>query len=447
MAQCHSTSQVFGVGNHVPLTYVVRSGVDDVFQSALDREKHIAVYGSSKQGKTCLRRKTVKEADQLVVSCTSALSREAIYSTILRKAGVQVADLISRERGNAVSTEASVSGEAGHVFLRSKGELSGTAETRWGTSETHRSVPLDFNNCNDVIDELKANGFNRWIVLDDFHYLSRQVQLDIANDLKAFFDESQIRFLIIGVWREPGKLYRLNNDLEDRSVHVDADRWNRAELERVLAVGSELLNVRFSRAVCDKILSAAMHNVGLLQAAAEMVCDRLKITKTQSTTLQVYDQNERCERVSNSCDVPTEVWLFELHHRRFPQYRELLTTIARNSESDSWIWQFLAAALITLPVDELAMGARLDLLLAESRRAQKYSNLSGVFGDISRESFAAVLGRLNATVAAIEGRAPVLEYDDIDERLFVLDGGFFIFRRHQTEHRLLDLIGLRLRTY
>ena len=42
--------------------------------------------------------------------------------------------------------------------------------------------------------------FNRYIVLEDFHYLPTEAQKDFAVALKAFHEASQICFIVVGVW-------------------------------------------------------------------------------------------------------------------------------------------------------------------------------------------------------------------------------------------------------
>lgn len=56
LADHHRLSDVYGISRDLPLNYVPRDGVDGVFVESLTRDKHIVVYGSSKQGKTSLRK-------------------------------------------------------------------------------------------------------------------------------------------------------------------------------------------------------------------------------------------------------------------------------------------------------------------------------------------------------------------------------------------------------
>lgn len=47
---------------------------------------------------------------------------------------------------------------------------------------------------NDIIGGLQEIGFNKLIVLEDFHYLPDETQRDFATDLKAFHEASQLLF-------------------------------------------------------------------------------------------------------------------------------------------------------------------------------------------------------------------------------------------------------------
>lgn len=51
----YKLEDVFGLTTKIPLTYIERTNVDGIFQKSLKGEKHITVFGSSKQGKTCLK--------------------------------------------------------------------------------------------------------------------------------------------------------------------------------------------------------------------------------------------------------------------------------------------------------------------------------------------------------------------------------------------------------
>lgn len=82
MAQAsYDLDDIFGMSRDIPKNYVSRSYVDEELEVNLLRDKHIVIYGSSKQGKTCLRKKCIDENDQIVIQCNN---RWALRKYILR---------------------------------------------------------------------------------------------------------------------------------------------------------------------------------------------------------------------------------------------------------------------------------------------------------------------------------------------------------------------------
>ena len=65
----HKASDVYGIGRDLPLNYV-SDAVDEVLVNSLTRDKHLVIYGSSKQGKTSLRKHCLQESDYIVVHCS-----------------------------------------------------------------------------------------------------------------------------------------------------------------------------------------------------------------------------------------------------------------------------------------------------------------------------------------------------------------------------------------
>jgi len=68
---------VFGISRDIPKNYVVRESVDGALVNALARDKHIVIYGSSKQGKTCLRKYNLRKEEHLVVTASQCDSKDS----------------------------------------------------------------------------------------------------------------------------------------------------------------------------------------------------------------------------------------------------------------------------------------------------------------------------------------------------------------------------------
>ena len=90
------TSDVFGISRDLPLNYVERESADSKLVDNLTREKHLVIFGSSKQGKTSLRKHALAESDCIVVHCSNKWTISDINSAILKKAGFELTQSTSR---------------------------------------------------------------------------------------------------------------------------------------------------------------------------------------------------------------------------------------------------------------------------------------------------------------------------------------------------------------
>ncbi|MEP5913139.1 MAG: hypothetical protein ABJ277_06690, partial [Flavobacteriaceae bacterium] len=84
-----NTIEVYGVSNEEVDSYIERSEVDDLFINGVSQNKHIIVFGSSKQGKTALTNKHLKEDELLRINCVPESRPVDIYKSILRQSRIE----------------------------------------------------------------------------------------------------------------------------------------------------------------------------------------------------------------------------------------------------------------------------------------------------------------------------------------------------------------------
>ena len=86
----YKTSEVFGISRDLPLNYITRYSVDNILVENLTLDKHVVIYGSSKQGKTSLRKHCLQESDYIVIQCSNKWSLSELHAAILKEAGYEV---------------------------------------------------------------------------------------------------------------------------------------------------------------------------------------------------------------------------------------------------------------------------------------------------------------------------------------------------------------------
>ena len=104
-----------------------------------------------------------------------------------------------------------------------------------------------------MIGALDEIGFDRYIILEDFHYLQQEAQKDFAVALKAFHEISTFKFIIVGVWLEKNRLIVQNGDLTGRVIAVNADDWDEDHLSKVIEDGEDFLNIE-----CNSIFKQSL---------------------------------------------------------------------------------------------------------------------------------------------------------------------------------------------
>lgn len=273
--------EVFGVARELPRNYVVRSSVDARLVDALTRDQHIVIYGSSKQGKTCLRKYNLQDNDYIAVTCSNKWNLAQLHSAILKAAGYTLEGTTTR----AVSGETKISARlgGGFSFFGQGVKADAGGETGKGTNTEVTSTPMELDpaDVNDIIDALGVADCRQFIVLEDFHYLSDETQKDFAVALKAFHEDSKYCFIVVGVWKDENRLVQQNGDLVGRVVAIDADRWMLDELLEVVESGAELLNVTFSSEFKDGLLAGCFDSIFIVQESCRKACEGAGIRQTQ----------------------------------------------------------------------------------------------------------------------------------------------------------------------
>jgi hypothetical protein len=172
-------ADVFGIAREIPANYVPRPKVDGTFIESLTRDKHVVVFGSSKQGKTCLRKYNLTDDDHLVVTCSNKWDLAQIHTAILKAAGYSIEQ---SERRTEVGTSKIAARAGAKLKVPGVGELGGELGSdkaiESGKEVTSVALELDPRDVNDIVLALEEIEMPTFVVLEDFHYLSEEAQRD-----------------------------------------------------------------------------------------------------------------------------------------------------------------------------------------------------------------------------------------------------------------------------
>jgi hypothetical protein len=418
-------TDVYGTGRNVPLTYVERTGVDDRFLNDITRDKHIVLHGGSKQGKTCLRKYHLKESDFIVVQCTRETTKPKLYEAILKKAGIPSEVSQSKTVTGGAKLKIRLSAE-GNLLLIAKAGGAATGETNRDTSHVveSRNFEIDPEDANDVVGALKAAGFTKFIIVKDFHYLAEEVQRSMAVDLKVFHENSNLVFIIVGVWLEADRLTVFNGDLSGRISTINLDDWKQEELLEVAKIGQPLLNIIISDEVCLHAVEQCQGNVGLLQEVLYRICEQAGVWETKGEQKEVGTVEAVDQALRNVAD------------QQEPRYKTFLMQFAEGlGHTELEIYKWLLFAVLTARPAEIRGGLRPNIVFQRikvehpKQDSLQQNNISQALEHVGKVQF--------------KHKIQPLILDFSNARLTVVDASFLVFLSTHNREELLELIGIQ----
>jgi hypothetical protein len=417
----YTVDDVYGITREVPMNYTNRDSVDGAFIENLARDKHIVVYGSSKQGKTCLRKNCLKENDYIVVQCSNRWPLEELHANILKRAGFRITQSEKRSSTGRNKLLASLG-----ASLFGFGARAGTETQTENRQEVVQvELELDPGDVNDVIAALKNIHFTRYLVLEDFHYLPIETQKDFAVALKAFHEVSTLTFIIIGVWLEENRLIVYNGDLTGRMAAVNADKWLENELDEVIEKGAGLLNVAFEPTFKTDLIQRSYGSVYTVQEACRQACLESGITRTQTLRTAVGVGKDVSEIVRN------------VVNQQSGRYRSFIEQFSQGfQETRLQMYRWLLHPILCSDSHRLESGfkwSELRKALQEHHPARESLNL----GNLTQ-----ALASVASLQVAKNIKPIILDYDQTNSRLTVVDRGFIIWLGYQDQAELLSLAGL-----
>ncbi|UVS93458.1 hypothetical protein EFP17_28150 [Burkholderia glumae] len=429
MKETCTVDEVFGITRELPLNYVERTAVDDKLKRELSAGHHVVIYGSSKQGKTSLRKHCLDPEQYILVQCSNKSDMGELHANILKRAGFEIVQSTKKSvsgRNKVIANfKASVKAALFGTGAQLEASAGGEQERMRAEERVLATLELDVEDVNDVIAALKSIDFNKRIVLEDFHYLPYEIQRDFSIELKAFHESSDITFIVVGVWLEDNRLIVYNGDLTGRVISVNADRWEVDELRQVISEGASLLNVSFDAKFVDELVALARESVYVVQESCRRACLHAGVKSTAPVLTDV----------GGSLDVSSIVK--DVVDQQSARYDAFLTNFAdgfqdTELEMHKWLLYPLLITDVELLKDGLKYRKIKEILLEKHPREKDLNP-----GNITQSLLSSASLQIKKNIMPI-----IIDYDQSSKTLHVVDKGFLIWLKHQNVDDLLEDIGL-----
>lgn len=418
----YKTDEVYGINREIPLNYIKRDGVDNLLEDSLERSKHIVIFGGSKQGKTCLRKKCIPLEKCIIVQCSNKFNLDDLNANILKQTGYE----LTQSTKKTASGKNKVTLSAGAKIMAMFSANAGMEIENSDSNEVNKApIEIDMGDVNDIILALNQVNFDKYIILEDFHYLRQEVQVEFSFELKAFHENSKYCFVIVGVWSDENRITVYNGDLTSRVISVNADKWSEQQLLDVINRGEELLNVEFSAKVKREIVSSSLDNVYVVQEACLSMCREENITETQN------------EHKFLNINLDGRELVKAIVNQQSGRYVSFLINFAEGfQDTNLQMHKWLLYPVLKTNIDKLERG----LIYSEIRTSIKSHHPRG--DNLNLGNLTQALKSVTQLEVGKNIRPIILDYDDTNLRLNIVDRGFLIWLKYQDRNNLLEQLDL-----
>lgn len=370
-------TQVFVPGSYPEHTYVEREGdqLEDFLRDAVSTPGQIiSLSGPSKSGKTVLVEKVVGKDNLISLSGASLNSADEVWEKALDWMGTPTTMSQTNTDGVKLGAETGLKGGFNIPFL-GKAEASGALQAE-NSSATSRTLITERRGLTQVVKEIGGSDFV--ILVDDFHYMPRSVQPEVAKSLKQAA-RLGIKIITAAVSHRGDDIVRANPELRGRVRAIDLKYWQESELSRIADLGFAALNIDINKETIRTLVRESAGSPQLMQSLCLQTCFVLNRRERVETTLlpqhinvQQGDLRNILEQTSSTTDFRSLVDVLDAGPRirgterktyRFSDeregdvYRVVLRAIADDPPQLSFPYEELLQRIAKACVGESPVGA------------------------------------------------------------------------------------------
>jgi hypothetical protein len=429
-------SDVFGISaNTDSASYVDRGGLDERFARALRADRHVAVHGGSKQGKSWLRAKVLPDSDSILVQCTPSSTAASLLQEALGRLGVSAVLSMTKSRDLSGTLDFKGASELGKIVakLRVEAKVGGSIKA----AETTELQPIGQTPADLLWVSQTIVAAGRHLVLEDFHYLTEDVQRELAFLFKAM-GEYRLFPIIIGIWPQDHLLTYFNGDLDGRMEDIRLE-WSDEELMQVLNQGAAALKWGFDGGTAGRLVRDSYGSVGLLQRLAELYCLALGVVETVGhdwgrrppvPTRGVMEPRPRIPGGGSRPRTPTGTTYYDARKAVATQMQGRYQTFAdnfvrgmRRLPEGLEVYRHLLQAATEAADDELIDG--IDSAELHQRVLKHEGGEAIRLSDLTQ-----ALERVDRLQVKINVNPIVLTYNRSSRKLFLADRSFLFYRQY-----------------
>ncbi len=251
----------------------------------------ISISGPSKSGKTVFVEQCIGKENLIHVTGAGVSKPEELWLKVFDITGTPIPQSTSTTSGSGGKVGGSGQIEGNVIFAKCKAEV--TAESSRSSSESVLSTfAID---CLQILIREIANT-NFIIFIDDFHYIPKDIQAEIAKQIKEAIRQG-VKFICASVPYHADDVIRGNPDLRGRVFSIDFEYWGNDILKKIAFKGFPELNICYKHAAIDRLSDEAAGSPQLMQYLCLNACYELGIREKSAQIVQLENNTALIERI------------------------------------------------------------------------------------------------------------------------------------------------------
>ncbi len=383
------SNQVFTPGTFPEHTYIERGDVAYEIQlrhALTVPGQVISLSGPSKSGKTVLVERVVGRDNLIAIVGANIEQPTDLWERILDELDAPSEIARSTSIGGGVSGSSEVSGDVGLPFVAKGGVKTGLAGQVTGSHSQTRMYRR--NGLHQVIQEIGDSDYV--VLIDDFHYMSRSVQGDVAKLIKEAVRRG-LKIITASVPHRSDDVVRANPELRGRVMAINLEYWEPQHLLAIAQLGFALLGAEFTEETYLSFVQEAAGSPQLMQVICLSACLEFEVdlydpipsarTPTPEAIQKVFSHTAQATNFRSLVDVldngprvrGTDRRIYKFTDRtKGDVYRCILKAIAENPPQLALHYDHIYERIHTICVGESPPGSSINF---SRRLAERPANL------------------------------------------------------------------------
>ena len=412
-------NRVFVPGGMPEHTFIERAekSIKKRLESAQDNLcKLVTLTGQTKSGKTVLTKRVYPDTVEGVVWIDGgAISAESdlwnqITESILMWTTIE--EQTEERKGSEISGD--FEAEANALIVKGKGKLGGKlTDGKSIVKNFSRSISSKAS----ALKHLQENSIA--LIIDDFHYLDRNLQGSIVRALKPLVFKG-FPVILIAIPHRRFDAVKVEREITGRIENITVPYWNDDELMQIPHIGFPLLNIKVSDKIINAFIYESQGSPHLMQEFCRELCHLNNISQTSEHKITISDVSDYL--FTKVAEGTGRVIYDKLATGPRQRSDRILRKMKDGTSVD--IYKVILRALShikpgmdTIPYDQLRSAIR-EVLIDNIPQAHEVSR---------------VLEKMSKIAYSDEASTPVLDWEKEEQILHVTDPFFAYYLKWGTE--------------